>query len=114
MVEKAITMTTQRVTNNDLMEMTRRIAAATHPIKIILFGSHARGAARPDSDVDLLVIKAEPVRQRHEAARLRVLLRDFDVPIDIVVVGQKFAERYGDIPGSVVYPALREGRVLYG
>jgi hypothetical protein len=45
---------------------------------------------------------------------LRRLLRDFRVPIDIVVVGQSFAQRYGDIPGSVLYPAFREGRVLYG
>ena len=49
-----------------------------------------------------------------EVARLRRLLRDFRVPIDIVVVGQSFAQRYGDIPGSVLYPAFRERRVLYG
>jgi predicted nucleotidyltransferase len=35
-------------------EMVRRIAAQFSPDKIILFGSHARGDARPDSDVDLL------------------------------------------------------------
>jgi predicted nucleotidyltransferase len=104
----------RQITDADLAEMTRRIAVAVQPIKIILFGSRARGGARPDSDVDLLVIKPEPVRQRHDSARLRVLLRDFSVPIDIVVVGKDFVERYGDIPGSVVYPALREGRVLYG
>jgi predicted nucleotidyltransferase len=35
-------------------EMVRRIAVQFRPEKIILFGSHARGDARPDSDVDLL------------------------------------------------------------
>jgi len=82
--------------------------------KVILFGSRAGGAPQPGSDVDLLVIQRDPVQERQEAARLRRLLRDFRVPIDIVVVGQAFAERYWDIPGSVLYPAFREGRVLYG
>ena len=107
-------MNDRRVTEDDIQEMTRRIVAAAHPVKVILFGSRARRTARPGSDVDLLVIERDPVAQRQEAMRLRRLLRDFQCPIDVVVVGQSFAERYGDIPGSVLYPAFREGRVLYG
>jgi predicted nucleotidyltransferase len=95
-------------------EITRRIVTAANPIKVILFGSRARGTAHLGSDVDLLVIERDPVSARQEAIRLRQLLRDLDIAIDIIVVGQAFAERYGDIPGSVLYPALREGRVLYG
>jgi hypothetical protein len=75
----------------------------------------ARGrAALPGSNLDLLVIERDPVSPRQEAVRLRRLLRDLDLPVDIIVVGQSFAERYGDVPGSVLYPALREGTVLYG
>jgi predicted nucleotidyltransferase len=107
-------MSIHQVTEDDIQEMARRIVAEVNPIKVILFGSRAQGAVRPDSDVDLLVIQRDPVTQRQEAARLRRLLRDFRVPIDIVVVGQSFAERYWDIPGSVLYPAFQEGRVLYG
>ncbi len=95
-------------------EITRRIVAAANPVKVILFGSRARGTTHPGSDVDLLVIERDPVSARQEAIRLRQLLRDLEIPIDIIVVGQSFAERYGDIPGSVLYPALREGMVLYG
>jgi predicted nucleotidyltransferase len=102
------------VTENEIQEMTRRIVAETNPIKVILFGSRADGTARAGSDVDLLVIQSDPVQEREAAVRLRRLLRDFRVPIDIVVVGQAFANRYWDIPGSVLYPAFREGRVLYG
>jgi predicted nucleotidyltransferase len=102
------------LTDDDIQEMTDRIVAATHPIKVILFGSRARGTAQPASDVDLLIIQADPVEQRQAAIRLRRLLRDFRVPMDIVVVGEAFAERYGDIPGSVLYPAFKEGRILYG
>lgn len=103
-----------QVTEEDIQEMARRIVAAADPVKVILLGSRARGTPRPGSDVDLLVIERDPVAGRQEAVRLRRLLRDFEVPIDIIVVGQSFAERYGDIPGSVLYPAFREGRVLYG
>lgn len=95
-------------------EITRRIVTAADPVKVILFGSRARGTAHFGSDVDLLVIERDPVSTRQEAIRLRQLLRDLDIAVDIIVVGQAFAERYGDIPGSVLYPALREGRVLYG
>jgi predicted nucleotidyltransferase len=95
-------------------EVTRRIVAAANPVKVILFGSRARGTAQPGSDLDLLVIERDPVSVRQEAVRLRRLLRDLEIPIDIIVIEQSFAERYGDIPGSVLYPALREGTVLYG
>ena len=95
-------------------EITRRIVTASNPVKVILFGSRARGAAHPGSDLDLLVIKRDPVSVRQETIRLRRLLRDLEIPVDIIVVGQSFAERYGDIPGSVLYPAFQEGMVLYG
>ena len=107
-------MSTHQVTEDDIQEMTRRIVAAANPVKVILIGSRARGTARLDSDVDLLVIERDPVAQHQEATRLRRLLRDFHVSIDIIVMGQSFADRYWDIPGSVLYPAFREGRVLYG
>jgi predicted nucleotidyltransferase len=95
-------------------EITRRIVAAANPVKVILFGSRARGTAHPGSDLDILVIERDPVSAHQEAVRLRRLLRDLEIPIDIIVVGQSFAKRYGDIPGSVLYPALQEGTVLYG
>ena len=103
-----------QLTEKDILEMTRRIVAAANPVKVILFGSRARQTARSGSNVDLLVIERDPVAQHQESVRLRRLLRDFQVPIDIIVVGQSFADRYGDLPGSVLYPAFREGKILYG
>lgn len=42
------------VTPELLDEVLRRMLRAGSPHKILLFGSHARGNARPDSDLDLL------------------------------------------------------------
>jgi predicted nucleotidyltransferase len=42
------------------------------PLKVILFGSHADGTSRPDSDVDLLVVMAVPESQtRDQAVEIR-------------------------------------------
>jgi predicted nucleotidyltransferase len=54
-------MRSHNLTETDLQEITRRIVAAANPVKVILFGSQARGIAHPGSDLDLLVIESEPV-----------------------------------------------------
>jgi predicted nucleotidyltransferase len=96
-----------------LAEITRRIRAVSDPQRIILFGSYARGEPGPDSDLDLLVIKDEVDSTRAEAARIYRALADLSVPIDIVVVRTAYVQRYGDLIGTVVRPALHEGKVLY-
>ena len=96
-----------------LTEITERIVSTSDPDKVILFGSYARGDFRPDSDLDLLVIKDQVESIRAETARLYRALADFKIPIDIVVVRQSYVQRYGDLVGTIVRPALREGKVLY-
>jgi len=50
-----------------IREMVRRIAAQFHPDKIILFGSHTRGKAGPDSDVDILIVMPVEGLKRRKA-----------------------------------------------
>ena len=96
-----------------LDEITRRIRAVSDPEQIILFGSFARGDFRPDSDLDLLVVKDEVDSTQAESARIYQALADVALPVDIVVVSTAYVRRYGDLVGTVVRPALREGKVLY-
>jgi uncharacterized protein len=53
-----------------LAEIVRRVLTVTDPDKIILFGSRARGEARPDSDYDILVIGPSDERQSRRTAPL--------------------------------------------
>ncbi len=109
--------TTAEVSDDLLQQMARVIVDEVEPESIILFGSRARGDARPDSDVDLLVIEQEPFgklrSRRREAALLWRALARFPVPKDILVYSQEEAAEWNDSPGHIVAEALREGRVLY-
>lgn len=94
-------------------EMVRRLVDRFNPEQIILFGSHARGTAGPDSDVDLLVIVPVPASKRAMQIEMRVALHDIRVPKDIVVATPEEVARRRDIVGTIIRPALREGKVLY-
>ncbi|MEO7913152.1 MAG: nucleotidyltransferase domain-containing protein [Roseiflexaceae bacterium] len=96
-----------------LAEITRRIREVSDPEQIILFGSRARGDSRPDSDVDLLIIKDNIDSTRAEAGRIYRALSHMSLPIDVIVVRPAYVELYKDIIGTIVRPALREGKVLY-
>jgi predicted nucleotidyltransferase len=65
--------------------MVRRIVKKFRPLQIILFGSQARGDARPDSDVDLLVVMDCDGSTREKAIDIQVALRDIVIPTDVIV-----------------------------
>lgn len=93
--------------------MARRIAVQFHPDRVILFGSHARGTAGPDSDVDLLVVMPANGSRREQAVEIDVALSGIKMPVDVVVVTPEDIERERRIPGTLIRPALDEGKVLY-
>lgn len=93
--------------------MAERLAVQFNPERIVLFGSHARGEDRPDSDVDLLVVLDE-VDERHEVAvEMRMAVKDIPVAKDIVVTTTEEIARRGHLIGTVLRPALTDGRNLY-
>ncbi len=100
-----------------LDQMVRVIVSEVNPEAVILFGSHARGDARPDSDIDLMVIEQEPFSaqrsRRAETARLSMALRNFPFAKDILLYSQDEFNYWKDSPNHVVGRARREGKVLH-
>lgn len=93
--------------------MTERIVAGFAPERIILFGSQARGDAGPRSDIDLLVVFSEVPDKRQAAIRIRQALADLPAAKDVFITTPQEIQQRGDLVGSVLRPALREGKVLY-
>ncbi len=96
-----------------IQDTVERIVRQFHPLRIILFGSHARGTATDESDIDLLVVLRDAPDKRRMAVEIRRALRDMLVSKDIIVTTPDEIARRGNMVGSVLRPALREGRVLY-
>jgi uncharacterized protein len=96
-----------------IAEAVRRLVVAARPKRVILFGSHARGEARPDSDVDFLVVEPAVQDTVGEMVRLRRSLRGLDIAADVIVVSEADIAAWGHLPGSPLYEPLREGQVLH-
>ena len=97
-----------------LAEIIRRIVEVAKPDKIIMFGSAAKGTMGPNSDVDLLVIKSGNIHRRRLAQKIYMNLFGVGQAVDVIVVTPEDVERYRDSFALVIYPALREGKVIYG
>ena len=102
------------VTREKIDAAIRLLAQAADPARILLFGSYARGDAREDSDLDFLVIEPRVDDRAKEMVRLRRILRPLRIPADVLVYSTEEVECWSDQPGSALYWALREGKVVHG
>ena len=96
-----------------LRELSRRIASAVRPQRIILFGSAARGELTPDSDLDVLVVMLDGIHRGRTAQDIYRKLWGFGFATDVVVVTEGDIGRYRDDPFLVIKNALEEGRELF-
>ena len=96
-----------------LDDMVERIVDHFHPDRIILFGSHAKGAPSADSDLDLLIVMPVSGSRRDKANEIDLALADRTVPLDLIVVTPDQFERQKDVIGTIVREAVREGRIIY-
>ena len=91
----------------------QKIGAKIHPEKVILFGSHAGGFPRPDSDVDLLVIMRSRKRPAQRAAELSRFLEPRPFPIDLLVRTPKEIRQRLVMGDTFIREIVHHGRVLY-
>lgn len=96
-----------------LKEIVRRTVAAVHPLRILLFGSAARGDAGLNSDLDLLVVMPDGVHRRQTAQHLHEVLFGVGYAKDIIVATVSDIERHRNNAGLVYAAALDSGVEVY-
>ena len=80
--------------------------------RIILFGTRARGEAKAESDIDLLVVSPDfGLNVLADAVLLRDCLPPHDVDIDTVACSSTEVSELA--PGGFLATILEEGRVVY-
>ncbi len=106
-----------QVTDKLIKEMTDRIVREVSPRKVILFGSHARRDARPDSDLDFLIIEDGPFNaQRSRRAEMTLIwkvLFDCPIPMDFLIFTPEEIEKWKTSQNHVIAQAMIDGKVLY-
>ena len=68
----------------EIQDFVNKVVEEFAPQRVILFGSHARGDATPDSDVDLLVIMPTKKQTIEQAVEIRQRIRR-SFPLDLIV-----------------------------
>ena len=98
-----------------IRETSEQLRKHLDPEAIWLFGSHARGDAGPDSDLDFLVVVAESAEPRYRRAqRAHGLLSRVAMPKDVIVMTRAEWDRERQVKVSLANTVLGEGRKLYG
>jgi len=105
------------VTDEVLDDMVQAIVREVAPERIYLFGSRARGEARQDSDVDLLVVVGDPFGPEHnrfqEINRIYRALSAFRIPNDVLLYSSEEFAKWSRSLNHVVGRCVREGKLLY-
>jgi predicted nucleotidyltransferase len=96
-----------------LNEVIDRITRKFNPVRIILFGSWARGEATKDSDLDLLVVLPKVEHKRKAAIEVLRALNGLPISKDVVVTTPEEIKTHGQMVGNILRPALLEGKIIY-
>jgi predicted nucleotidyltransferase len=110
---RPLLLSPDEVRSDAIPEMVRRIVDKFQPVRIILFGSDARGDENRHSDVNLLVVLPSIQDDHRTALSIHRELAEMPGPKEIVVTTPEELARRGDLLGTVLRPALREGKILY-
>lgn len=94
-------------------QIVARVLRRMRPLRIVLFGSRAKGQARLDSDYDLLVIAHSDQPRYRRSAPLYAELADLPLEVDALVYTPDEVAAWQNVSESLVSTAIREGIVLY-
>ena len=100
--------------DEQVRDIVQKIVDAVRPRRIILFGSRATGQARPDSDIDLLLICDKPVSKREVKLRVRRLFSWPDFSLDLFVLTPEEFEWQKGVVSTLARIASQQGIVCHG
>jgi predicted nucleotidyltransferase len=100
---------------NTLQSILKKLLNNYAPQKVILFGSYAYGNPRPDSDIDLLIIKETPERLIDRLVEVRRILSDPKrmFPLQIVVLTPEEVSKRLEIGDQFVAEIIEKGKTLF-
>ena len=101
------------VTADKVEAAIERIVAAVRPLRILAFGSRARGDAAPESDLDLLVVVPKGSPEAGVSGVIQEALQGLLLCIDVVVIEEGRFERLRGALNTLYREADREGVELY-
>lgn len=93
----------------DLLRAKLHTAYGTRMSRSLLFGSRARGEARPDSDYDVAVFLQDLANPRQEADRLADIEWEILRDTGAVVSAKAFAERDFETPTLILETIRSQG-----
>jgi uncharacterized protein len=99
------------VPNTDAL--VKRIVDAVHPLRIVLFGSAARGEMTPDSDVDILVVVPNGTHRLKTTRDLYERMSGLGYAVDIIVATPSILDAHKDDIGLIYHTVLAEGQEIY-
>jgi predicted nucleotidyltransferase len=99
-------------TAEDIRSLSLRITRDFRPLRIVLFGSHARGNPGADSDVDLLVVLPFEGRAVDKAVEIRLKSRP-TFPLDLIVRTPEAVRERVALGDTFLRDILGTGTVLY-
>lgn len=97
----------------EIQTIVAQIVKRFHPQKVILFGSYAYGRPHEWSDVDLLVVKADPPPRKERWKVAHELEEQTSAPLQLIFMSPEEFEETRDVVGGIAYPAHHWGKVLY-
>ena len=106
-------------TDVELKEVLETILREVDAEQVYLFGSEARGDAKPGSDIDVLIVENDSDKagedQLHRIGRLYRALaaRNIGRPFDILLYTSDEFNRWRGSLNHIIGKCSREGRLLY-
>ena len=104
---------TAQIDDELIQEIVRRVLSVAQPDKIIMFGSAAAGEMTRDSDIDLLIVEAQPGDRRKESVEIGDALRGMGFRFNVLVISAEWFKVSKNVIGRIAYPADKYGTVVY-